>query len=240
MIDISCSILFGWTAKNIPFQQKIVSYAHLYSYTSVKAVVHWFQIIRAQSFQMYDDEASGSIFGNLGAFYRVAKFPTKNIHSPIVLIYGDQDSPVEYAFLLMRCSDFSIDVMLDQLPPHTVAKKVEDYEHLDLLWGKDVDKVVIPHVLDFLETYTEPILGSKAYETKGPPQAIPSVYSKDQSNGLRKRTNDTAQQSPEGSSGEVTGTEGSTSSERLEELSFANPAAGRQREIESSDSDETM
>src|ERR1700723_3618311 len=96
MIDISCSILFGWTAQNIPFQQKIVSYAHLYSYTSVKTLVHWFQIIRAQTFQMYDDEESGSIFGNAGTFYKVAKFPTKNIHSPIALIYGGVDSLVEY------------------------------------------------------------------------------------------------------------------------------------------------
>jgi lysosomal acid lipase/cholesteryl ester hydrolase len=96
MIDISCSILFGWTAQNIPFQQRVVSYAHLYSYTSVKTLVHWFQIIRAQTFQMFDDEASGSIFGNAGAFYKVAKFPTKNIHSPIALIYGGIDSLVEY------------------------------------------------------------------------------------------------------------------------------------------------
>ena len=96
MIDISCYILFGWTADNIPFQQKVVSYAHLYSYTSVKSVVHWFQIMRAQTFQMFDDEASGSIFGDTSAFYKVAKFPTKNIHSPIALIYGGVDSLVEY------------------------------------------------------------------------------------------------------------------------------------------------
>jgi lysosomal acid lipase/cholesteryl ester hydrolase len=95
MIDISCGILFGWTAKNIPFQQKVVSYAHLYSYTSVKTLVHWFQIIRAQTFQMYDDEESGSVFGDSSAFYKVAQFPTKNIHSPIGLIYGGVDSLVE-------------------------------------------------------------------------------------------------------------------------------------------------
>ena len=96
MIDISCSILFGWTAQNIPFQQKVVSYAHLYSYTSVKTLVHWFQIIRSQTFQMFDDEASGSVFGNASQFYKVAKFPTKNIHTPIALIYGGIDSLVEY------------------------------------------------------------------------------------------------------------------------------------------------
>lgn len=45
---------------------------------------------------MFDDEASGSVFGNTSAFYKVAKFPTKNIHSPIALIYGGIDSLVEY------------------------------------------------------------------------------------------------------------------------------------------------
>lgn len=46
--------------------------------------------------------------------------------------------------------------MLDQLPRHTVAKKVDNYEHLDLLWGKDVDKLVFPHIFEFLKTYAEP------------------------------------------------------------------------------------
>jgi hypothetical protein len=52
--------------------------------------------------------------------------------------------------------------MLDQLPRHTVAKKVDNYEHLDLLWGKDVDKLVFPHIFEFLKTYAEPAEGRKA------------------------------------------------------------------------------
>ena len=51
----------------------------------------------------------------------------------------------------------SINVMLAQLPPHTVAHKVPGYEHLDLLWGKDVDKLVIPHVLNLLKTFAFPV-----------------------------------------------------------------------------------
>ena len=50
---------------------------------------------------MYDDEGSGSSFGTTRAFYKVAKFPTKNIHSPIALIYGGIDSLVEYAPVLV-------------------------------------------------------------------------------------------------------------------------------------------
>jgi hypothetical protein len=51
--------------------------------------------------------------------------------------------------------------MLAQLPRHTIAKKVENYEHLDILWGKDVDKVVFPHVLELLKTYTKSVESQK-------------------------------------------------------------------------------
>jgi hypothetical protein len=156
MIDIPCSILFGWKALNIDFQQKIVSYAHLYSHTSVKTLVHWFQIIRAQTFQMFDDEASTTIFSNASSFNKVAQYPTKNIHSPIVLVYGGIDSLVEYilSYSYLMCS---IDVIMSQLPSHCIAKKVENYEHLDLIWGKDVDEVVFPHVLESLTKYAEKV-----------------------------------------------------------------------------------
>lgn len=82
----------------------------------------------------------------------------------------------------------SIDVMLAQLPPHAVAKKVDNYEHLDLLWGKDVDKVVFPHVLEYLHTYAEPVSGSKAAEAQSQSVEMePPAYSKSNATGLRKR-----------------------------------------------------
>ncbi|KAK6594572.1 ab-hydrolase associated lipase region [Botrytis cinerea] len=56
LIDMGLKFLFGWHAKNMSTSQKLAAYPHLYSFTSTKAVVHWFQIIRTKSFQMYDDE----------------------------------------------------------------------------------------------------------------------------------------------------------------------------------------
>lgn len=41
--------------------------------------------------------------------------------------------------------------MLAQLPDHTIAKPLHTYEHLDILWGENVHKDVIPEVLDALE-----------------------------------------------------------------------------------------
>ena len=59
---------------------------------------------------MYDDDVHAqsvmNMYGN--TFYRVARFPTKNITTPIVLVWGGSDSLVD------------IRVMLKELPGHTV------------------------------------------------------------------------------------------------------------------------
>ncbi|KAI9884058.1 MAG: hypothetical protein M1823_004148 [Watsoniomyces obsoletus] len=141
IIDISLGFLFGWKAKNITPSQKLAAYSHLYSFTSTKSVVHWFQIIRNQSFQMFDDEASS--LWNFGAAtsrsYKVARFPTKNIKTPVKLIYGGSDGLVD------------IRVMKKQLPEGTMAIEIPEYEHLDFLWAEDVDKMVFPHVFEALD-----------------------------------------------------------------------------------------
>ncbi|KAK9486252.1 Alpha/Beta hydrolase protein [Lipomyces starkeyi] len=141
LIDKSLIFLFNWHGKNISFHQKVAAYAHLYSFASVKTVVHWFQIMRHSCFQMFDDEPSAPIRLYGQAFYKVAQFPTRNIRSPIYLMYGTADSLVD------------IDAMLKELPRHAVAIPVEDHEHLDIIWGKDVQHIVIPHVLNVLEKY---------------------------------------------------------------------------------------
>ncbi|KAI5856439.1 Alpha/Beta hydrolase protein [Tricharina praecox] len=144
VIDISMHFLFKWTGNNIPLNQKLAAYSHLYSYTSVKSVVHWFQIIRNKCFQMYDDDIQTGITASIAnrSFYKVAKFPTRNITAPIVLVYGGCDSLVD------------IRIMLKELPAHTVATEIAHFEHLDFLWGRDVEKLVFPHVLEALETYS--------------------------------------------------------------------------------------
>ncbi|GAO50359.1 alpha/beta-hydrolase [Saitoella complicata NRRL Y-17804] len=147
IIDACTGLLFGWTNNNSSFAQKVVSYNHLYSFTSVKALVHWFQIIRSQKFQMYDDDSSLSL-SLTSQFYRVARFPTKNIHTPIALIYGGSDSLVD------------INAMLRELPRHTVAHEIPKYEHLDLIWADDVDELVFPHVFDILKNFAETLPSS--------------------------------------------------------------------------------
>jgi len=143
LIDMSLSFLFAWFGRNISVQQKLAAYPHLYSFTSTKSVVHWFQIIRNKSFQMYDDDGSNKFsVGASNRYYKVAKFPTRNIKTPIVLVYGGSDSLVD------------IRIMLKELPQHTIATEVPHFEHLDFLWAQEVDKLVFPHVLEALRFYS--------------------------------------------------------------------------------------
>ncbi|KIW97306.1 uncharacterized protein Z519_02698 [Cladophialophora bantiana CBS 173.52] len=155
LIDMSLSFLFAWYGRNISVQQKLAAYPHLYSFTSTKSVVHWFQIIRNKSFQMYDDDSSNRFsIGASTRYYKVAKFPTRNIKTPIVLVYGGSDSLVD------------IRVMLRELPRHTIATEIPHFEHLDFLWAQDVHTLVHPHVLEALRYYAQDGM------TNGVPKAL--------------------------------------------------------------------
>ncbi|KAJ2544524.1 cholesterol esterase [Coemansia sp. RSA 1853] len=55
-LDFCVHLLFGWTMRNMSQETKCIAYWHLYSYTSVKAIVHWMQIIRRGELQMYDED----------------------------------------------------------------------------------------------------------------------------------------------------------------------------------------
>ncbi|KAI1246031.1 hypothetical protein MGN70_012928 [Eutypa lata] len=152
-IDMSLSFLFAWRAKNISLSQKFAAYPHLYSFTSTKSVVHWFQIIRNKSFQMYDDDVQTHLALSTGnKFTKVARYPTRNIKTPIVLVYGGSDSLVD------------IKVMLKELPSRTVATEIPHYEHLDFLWARDVDVQVFQHVFDALDSFTHATHSQEEYD----------------------------------------------------------------------------
>ncbi|KAH3678420.1 hypothetical protein WICMUC_001437 [Wickerhamomyces mucosus] len=139
VIDASVQGLFDWRSANIDQDQKISSFKHLYSPTSVKCIVHWFQIIRNGKFQLFDENTS--LTYSLSRSFQPANFPTRtNIKTPIRLIYGTIDSLV------------NIEEYLSLLPEYTTrAIPVENHEHLDIIWGKDVKRLVFPHIFNALK-----------------------------------------------------------------------------------------
>ncbi|CAG8630060.1 9951_t:CDS:2 [Acaulospora morrowiae] len=118
ILDKFMNFLFGWNGENMTEDQKAASYCHLYDFTSVKSLVHWFQIIRANNFQMYDELPPYSSSTALGRWCH--KFPTEQIKSPVAIFYGGSDSLV------------NIDVLHKQLPRPAFEKNIPPYEHLGM------------------------------------------------------------------------------------------------------------
>lgn len=140
IIDVANRVLFNWRSENISPHQKQASYAKLYSTTSVKSVVHWFQILHAQKFQMFEEYDIVINSWNPTRSYQITTFPTRtNIRIPVLLLYGGSDSLVD------------IEVMKSNLPSSQVFDvMIPEHEHLDLIWGRDVANLVIPNVLRFI------------------------------------------------------------------------------------------
>jgi len=176
-IDASLAFLFDWRSVNIDELQKLAAYSHLYSFASVKSVVHWFQIMRNAAFTMYDDDASAanpSMLSSSSNSYRPVRFPTKNIVTPVVLLYGDRDSLVD------------IEVMMSELPEaSTVARRLRSYEHLDVIWGKNVHVDVIPEVVKALSRHRHK--GQRLHDDRGVREmpSSPDLYSRESSTNRR-------------------------------------------------------
>jgi len=102
-----------------------------------------------------------------------------------------------------------------------------------------VDKVVFPHVLDFLKLYAEPVKGSKTVEaqsSRATNALSPPAYSTSQSAELRKRA-DPARREPGVSYAQATG--GDRSHSERSSYAKATDSSETDRTGES-DSDETM
>ncbi|KAL1919702.1 uncharacterized protein VTP21DRAFT_1633 [Calcarisporiella thermophila] len=140
LIDMSCNFLFGWTGRNMTPAQKNVAYQHLYSFTSVRSIVHWFQILRTGRFQMYDEMPSRLPYYSTADGHSPHRFPTQQIQTPIAIFYGTADSLVD------------IDVLLRDLPPPVKVKKMPMWEHLDFLWADGVEKMHL-EVLELIKAY---------------------------------------------------------------------------------------
>ncbi|ORX59550.1 alpha/beta-hydrolase [Hesseltinella vesiculosa] len=144
IIDICVHFLFGWTGRNMTPSQKLVSYQHLYSATSVKSLVHWFQIIRTGQFQMFDEMPSRLPFKRSSSVtdHVPPKFPTRQIKTPMAVFYGGSDSLVNFG------------VLSHDLPrPLAYIKRIDAWEHLDFVWATDIETLVYPDIFKLLDHF---------------------------------------------------------------------------------------
>ncbi|CAK9436871.1 uncharacterized protein LODBEIA_P13930 [Lodderomyces beijingensis] len=154
VVDRSLVTLFGWTGKNISPQQKAKGYPYMFSNTSVKSLIHWFQILHAGRFQMFE-ETGGFGRTNLSCISnhsklkgtRVTPFPiSDHLDVPFMLFCGDKDILVD-ADVTRRLIVDSNPKMKDQLE----IVMCPGYEHMDTLWGDEVFQDVFSKILRKLE-----------------------------------------------------------------------------------------
>jgi hypothetical protein len=96
---------------------------------------HWLQNIYSDKFQ------TKGFDGQKPVDYPVENFKTYLKDTPIMNFYGSVDAfsqPKDYA-------------RLHALLPNVTAYEVEDYNHLDYLWSKDVDVNVNIHMIPFIK-----------------------------------------------------------------------------------------
>lgn len=155
VVDYSLKFLFGWNSKNISEEQKRVGYRHMFSNSSVKSIIHWFQIISARRFQMFDETCDIGLSG-LAQFShdlklttsRVAPFPiAHHLDVPMVLVYGDSDILVDIEntkLIIVSHNGKMAEKLLETI-------KCPGYEHMDTLWGNNVYNDVFEKVIEYLE-----------------------------------------------------------------------------------------
>ncbi|CAG8734308.1 13364_t:CDS:2, partial [Acaulospora morrowiae] len=139
IVDVALKFLFDWDCNNITEIQKIIGYYHLYSCSSVKCIVHWFQIIKSKSFQMYDELPQYS-----GLDHSCQCFPTPQITTPIAVFYGGRDSLGD------------ISTLLKQIPTPVLIREITNYEHLDFIWASDLGVNLYPDIFDLIIQYSHP------------------------------------------------------------------------------------
>jgi lysosomal acid lipase/cholesteryl ester hydrolase len=153
MVATSMSHLFGWAGTRISRDRKRDLFQHVYSPSSVKIVVHWFQMIVEGRLCYYKPFTWSSVFGRLfrraddksidGVNERPA-YDLSKISCPVAAIAGASDHvinpfPIESA--VQKCVKMHIE---------------PDYEHLDLIWADDAHEKIFPAVIDALKTYNLP------------------------------------------------------------------------------------
>lgn len=147
-VDTTFYLLFDWRIKNLTNIQKQMVYPHVFSPSSVKSIVHWLQIIKSHSFQMYDS-VNHSFISKLSSttykLHKVTEFPINTITTKIMLIYGSLDNLVEIMSMekgLINCKELKL-------------HGIQNYEHIDVLWAKNVEKEVFKPILKEINELNE-------------------------------------------------------------------------------------
>jgi len=138
LIDTCLKLLFGWTCAEIDHAEKGLLYAHIYSFSSVKCLVHWFQITRTKRFQMFDGHISPRDSLSYPS-YLLPSYQLSKIKCPIAVFHGGKDTIPES------------ELILKELPHNTYVHKEDNYEHLDFIWAVSAPERVFKKCIELVD-----------------------------------------------------------------------------------------
>jgi len=133
--------------KNHDFNQTRaeVYLAHTPAGTSVQNMAHWAQAVRNSEFQMFD---YGTV-GNLAKYGQQVPpvYTLTNFTVPTAIFSGGHD---------YLADPTDVEQLMNLLPKSVQIfnQYVEDYSHLDFVWGVDAAQVIYPNVLSLLQKYS--------------------------------------------------------------------------------------
>ncbi|KAL2913331.1 hypothetical protein HK105_207209 [Polyrhizophydium stewartii] len=148
IIELAFRVVFGWRCDRLGSEErKRILFRNVFSDSSVKSVVHWFQIINGRKFRPFASSHAGLLGLPLRGHTQMRDlvapypYPTKHITTKHVHLFcGGSDNISDVAYLEKH------------LPDHAKIHVVEDYEHLDFLWATDARHKVWDRVIAILKS----------------------------------------------------------------------------------------
>jgi pimeloyl-ACP methyl ester carboxylesterase len=118
--------------------------------TSKKNIMHWAQAISSASFRKFDyDHVNRAIYGksNRGGNPEPPRYNLSNFSIPTALFYGGND--------YLSDADTDVQQIIKEASPGVIVhvQRIEEYAHLDFVWGVDAHLKIYPQVTALLKKY---------------------------------------------------------------------------------------
>ncbi|CAM9436249.1 unnamed protein product [Discosporangium mesarthrocarpum] len=126
VVDAAMGYLFSWKSDKARKRTKLQLYPHIYSFSSVKCVMHWFQMIDSGRLAMFSDSPPTQ--------FVPVTYDLPRVTCPMALVYGGSDHLVEVGRLAKL------------LPNVVMLHRQDGYEHLDTMWGDSAKDDIFPKV----------------------------------------------------------------------------------------------
>lgn len=129
-------LLSGYDKKDLNNTRTPVYLTHTPAGTSVKNIIHFSQLVQDGHFQKYDF----GYFGNLGTYgtLKPPRYDLKKVKNLVVLISGTHD---------WLADPRDVEWLRKELPSVIAHHKVDQYNHLDFIWGMSARKYVYKPII---------------------------------------------------------------------------------------------